>query len=271
MPRISPSGGWYSIDMDMDRGGCVVWDNILWWRDDERRWGDTRRADSYCTRVIVGSRIKICAEILDGKGRHCVYFGQVRSLLCACILTQVEEDNLANVSTSLSGSHIEDLTKTRVSNSKCFSKRFTPNRHNWNLILEIDKISDCIRIDLYHCVLLDGISILAGRRCQNSVPSSGFRRREIDSSLMRVFDLGHFFTFPSSCVILNASHSFQVLCKTRVFRLRAGYLIPGTALSSSAWVLIMLLRHFQEDSGALLHHQRFSINSFIHKILHQHH
>lgn len=80
--------------------------------------------------LLLVAGLKFAQKSSTGKGRHCVYFGQVRSLLCACILTQVEEDNLANVSTSLSGSHIEDLTKTRVSNSKCFSKRFTPNRHN---------------------------------------------------------------------------------------------------------------------------------------------
>lgn len=163
------------------------------------RW---TRADSYCTRVIVVGRIKICAEILHQ--RHCVCFYLVFTY------GQKEHDNLAN------------LLPSRTTSS--------PRRQECQIrnvflkdLLRIDTIEisfrnwQDLRLHSHRFRSLSSSSRTWMRRCQNSIPSSGFRRLLLDESvwfapLLRRFPL---------LLLLNASYSRAKCCaKCESFRLR---------------------------------------------------
>lgn len=162
---------------------------------------DRRRADSYCTRVFVVGRIKICAEILHK--RRCVCFYLVFTYW------HKEHYNLAN------------LLPSRTTSS--------PRRQECQIrnvflkdLLRIDTIEisfrnwQDLRLHSHRFRSLCSSSRTWMRRCQNSIPSSGFRRLLLDASVWFAPLLRRFPLF-----LLNASYSRGKCCaKCESFRLR---------------------------------------------------
>lgn len=161
---------------DWGMASCKRMRYVLWRTG--LKWGQEGSADSYCIDMLL---------LLAGLNlrRRCVPNPQEKRRWRTTIF--VLYDGKERNPGSAGGGNLAKLsphekTRRRVSNSKCFSKRFTPNRHNWNLIFKIDKISDCIRIDF---IVRGGVKIPSER-------GGGFA-----ANLIRVFDLRHFFLFHS--------------------------------------------------------------------------
>lgn len=212
---------------------------------------DRRRADSYCTRVFVVGRIKICAEILHK--RHCVCFYLVFTYW------HKEHDNLANLLPSrTTSSPRRQECQIRNVFLKDLPRIDTIEISFWKLTRSPIAFAS-IYITL--CFLPASLSLSLGFRLEVSKfrPWSGLRRvRRWSTPPSREFDLRHF----CDCLLLLSLVLLILLggcakCKSLDFD--AGYLIPGTAPS-------LILKSIPTLSFPGEFSNEVSINWFIHKI-----